>query len=151
MRHWSLLEGWLDEDFEDLSTAEGVRRAARDWDANAQDAEWISHAGGRLELGEAVAARSDFADLFTAADRAYLAAAPRREDARKEEERRAAHRLQRRTPAGLVVAVVLAMVAGFFGLQAQIQGRVAEAERGRAGQGRLRRNGTRRDGTSPRA
>ncbi len=132
LRQWGLLEGWLEEDFEDLSTAEGVRRAVRDWDANAKDPEWIAHFGGRLELAEAVAARADFSDLFSATDREYLAASRRAENARRDEANRAAQRLQKRTMAGLVVAVVLAVTAAVFGQQAFKQSRIAEDERLRA-------------------
>ena len=34
LRQWGRLDGWLTEDFGLLATLEGVKRAARDWDAN---------------------------------------------------------------------------------------------------------------------
>ena len=86
LRQWGLLEGWLEEDFEDLSVAEGVKRAAREWLANDRDTEWRDHAGGRLELAEQVAAREDFERIFEAGDRAYLAACAEAERAIAEEE-----------------------------------------------------------------
>jgi len=64
----------LDQDFEALSIAEGVRRAARDWSANGGDAEWLTHEKGRLETAEVIMARSDFSEWFTSDDRSYLAA-----------------------------------------------------------------------------
>ena len=50
--------------------AESLRRAARDWQANGRDAEWLVHAGGRLQLAGQVAAREDFVSLFGPQDRA---------------------------------------------------------------------------------
>ena len=75
LRQWGLLQGWLEEDFAALTTLEGVRRAARDWAANAEDEAWLAHTAGRLEDAEAVARRDDFLGLLEPTDRAYLAAA----------------------------------------------------------------------------
>jgi hypothetical protein len=36
LRQWGLLRGWLEEDLGALTTLEGVKRAARDWAANAR-------------------------------------------------------------------------------------------------------------------
>ena len=123
LRQWGLLEGWLDEDFEDLATAEGVKRSAREWEANARDGGWLAHAGGRLETAEAVAGRADLAKLFTAADRDYLKAARQAEETRRKEEAErelraaneraaAARRIARRTLIGLAASLILAMLAG---------------------------------------
>jgi len=49
LRQWGLLQGWLEADFAALSALEGVRRATREWEANARDEAWLAHAGGRLE------------------------------------------------------------------------------------------------------
>ena len=135
LRQWTLLEDWLEEDFEDLSTAEALKRAARDWEANARDAEWLGHAGGRLEEAERVAARPDFDRLFEAPDRAYLAAARQAEEARHrlEAERQAAElaaarTVARRTRIGLVASLLLAAVAGVTGYMALQSQERAEAE-----------------------
>jgi WD40 repeat protein len=134
LRQWGTLEGWLEEDFEDLSTAEGVRRAARDWEANDRHPEWLAHAGGRLEAADHAANRPDFKRSFTAGDRDYLEAARESERQRRaaRERRReselqaatdrveAARRIARRTAAGLIVSLVLAIVAagvGYLALQ----------------------------------
>lgn len=85
LRQWSLLEDWLESDFEDLSIAEGMKRAARDWLANNEDAEWLAHTGGRLEVAERVVARADFHDLFNPNERAYLAAARKVDNVRRHE------------------------------------------------------------------
>ena len=71
LRQWGLLQGWLEEDFAALTTLEGVRRAARDWAANAEDEAWLAHTAGRLEDAEAVARRDDFAGA-AGADRPRL-------------------------------------------------------------------------------
>lgn len=138
LRQWGLLEDWLEEAFEDLSTAEAVRRASRDWHANDKDAEWLSHRGGRLEVAEQVAALPDFADLFDPAERAYLFAARDAENARlaaaTERERReseleleaarereaAAKTVARRTLIGLAASLLLAaaaIAAGVYGYE----------------------------------
>ena len=132
LRQWGLLQGWLEQDFAALSSLEAVRRAARDWEANARDEAWLAHTGGRLEDAEALLAREDFARSLAAADRAYLATAravdaARRnrelEEARKlaEAERVAAERQRQvaaRTRVGLVAASLLAIAAAgaaFYG------------------------------------
>jgi len=133
LRQWGLLEGWLEEDFEDLAVAEGVRRAAREWHANARDAEWLAHAGGRLEAAEAVSRRPDITRLFAASDHEYLNAARGAEQARQREEtdrhRReleAARSVARRTLMGLAASLVLAVVAGIAGFFAYQNQKAAE-------------------------
>ena len=118
LRQWGLLQGWLEEDFAALATLEGIRRAARDWAANGEDAAWLAHTAGRLEDAEAVARRDDFAGLLEPTDRAYLAAARTADDARRnrelEEARKLAEarrRVARRTQIGLIAASVLAVAA----------------------------------------
>lgn len=136
LRQWGLLEAWLEEDFEDLLTAEGIKRAAREWQANARDPEWLAHTGGRLEQADRVAQRPDFVELLTADERAYLRAARRAEVARRthaieqdqreqqielhaaRERERASRRLARRTVMGLSTTVVLAVAAGVLGFLA---------------------------------
>ena len=153
LRQWSLLQGWLEEDFAALATLEGIRRAARDWAANDKDEAWLSHSAGRLEDAEAVARRADFAGLIEATDHAYLDAAraidtARRnrelEEARKlaEAERQAAARqrlVAQRTRIGLVVASLLALVAiglGIYGFQ-QANLATAKGEEARKSTARL--------------
>ena len=48
LRQWGLLDGWLKEDFGLLTTLEGAKRAARDWDANQRGGIWLAHRGERL-------------------------------------------------------------------------------------------------------
>ena len=112
LRQWGNLKGWLEEDFALLVTLEGVRRAARDWDANARDPAWVAHGGARLEEAARLDTRPDLAALLDVTDRAYLAAcrdkdsvARAKEIALVQAERRAAQR----TRIGLVVSAALAM------------------------------------------
>jgi WD40 repeat protein len=118
LRQWGLLQGWLKEDFTALTTLEGVKRAARDWEANARHADWLAHSAGRREEAEALLRREDLGPSFDAADRAYLdacrAADTARRDRELEEARQLAEarrRVVRRTRIGLVAASVLAVVA----------------------------------------
>jgi WD40 repeat protein len=135
LRQWGLLRGWLEEDLAALTTLEGVKRAARDWNANARRADWLNHAGSRLEDAETVAARPDLANDLSADDREYLRQCRAQEETqrrerlerlereREEQERRlrdaeallaANKRTARRTGIGLVAALVLAVLAGWM-------------------------------------
>jgi WD40 repeat protein len=112
LRQWGLLKGWLAEDFGDLATLEGVKRAARDWADNKRNQEWIAHAGGRLEEAERVAAREDFARHVEPAERAYLAACrAAAEAARKDREAQltARERAQRRARWATIGVFIIAL------------------------------------------
>jgi WD40 repeat protein len=115
LRQWDLLKGWLEEDFEDLATLEGIKRAARDWSANARDDEWVTHASGRLEAAEHVTAREDFADVLDPTERAYLAAARIAEDARKQSEYALLQRDRRRSRIIAFGATAAALTMGVLG------------------------------------
>lgn len=140
LRQWGLLEGWLAEDFGLLATLEGVKRAARDWDANGRVEAWLAHQGQRLAEAQALDGRSDIAARLDATDRAYLAQCRAVEDARraeaeqrrKEREEEQARRLadaeklaaaNRRiavaTSVGLAIAVILAATAAYNWQQAK--------------------------------
>ncbi len=137
LRQWSLLGDWLDEDFEDLTVLEGVKRAVRDWEANARDPEWLTHTGARLEQAEAVASRADFADHVSQAERDYLKKARETEDATARAEAARAKR-ERRTKAlvtfGSAAAAVIVFVLGWLMYD---QFREAEAQRREAEAGKL--------------
>jgi tetratricopeptide (TPR) repeat protein len=137
LRQWGLLGGWLEEEAGALSVANGVKRAASEWEANARSAAWLSHQAGRLEDALALAARPDFAQYFGEADRAYLEAARAADEARRDREleearalaeaRRVAAERQRqvtaRTRVGAVTAGLLAcaaLAAAYFGWRSAI-------------------------------
>jgi tetratricopeptide (TPR) repeat protein len=153
LRQWGLLEGWLAEDFGLLATLEGVKRAARDWDANGRADAWLAHQGQRLAEAQGLDARPDIAARLDATDRAYLAQCRTREEAvrteaeqrRREREAEQARRLAdaqalaaanrrtaQRTGIGLLIAVVLAIAAAAFGVYAKNEKQVADAQRDRA-------------------
>ena len=126
LRQWGLLDGWLTEDFGLLATLEGIKRAARDWDANARGNSWLAHQGQRLTEALALDARPDLAGRLDATDRAYLAGCRAREEtARAEAEQRRrereeeqarkladARKIAFRTGVGALVALLFAMMAG---------------------------------------
>jgi tetratricopeptide (TPR) repeat protein len=134
LRQWGLLRGWLEEDFAALTTLEGVKRAARDWDANGRRAEWLNHSGTRLEDAQSLAARDDLTGDLSSIGRDYLSCCAEREE-REQRERRerlereraeqerqlrdaqslaaANRRTAQRTGIGLVAALVLAVLAGW--------------------------------------
>lgn len=140
LRQWGLLQGWLEENLAALSTLDGIKRAAREWAANARDKAWLAHSAGRLEDAEVVRARPDLAGMIDTGDRDYLEACRTAENARRNRELDEARKLAtaqqqaaehqrtvaRRTRVGLIAAIVLAAAAigaAFFGFE---QARIAE-------------------------
>jgi formylglycine-generating enzyme required for sulfatase activity len=69
-----LLQGWLAEDAGLLAVLEGVKRASRDWAANARNAAWLTHTADRLAAAERLIGRPDLAANLEPTDQAYLAA-----------------------------------------------------------------------------
>ncbi|HLW90578.1 MAG TPA: toll/interleukin-1 receptor domain-containing protein [Roseiarcus sp.] len=149
LRQWGLLEGWLKEDFGLLATLEGVKRASRDWEANARAESWLAHQGQRLDEAQGLDARPDIAAKLDPIDRAYLAACRAKEDKlraeaeqrrreREEEQERqlddarklaaAERKTVRRTRVGLGAALILAIAAGAFGFVAQREKTIADAK-----------------------
>ncbi|SDR64179.1 WD40 repeat [Rhizobiales bacterium GAS113] len=154
LRQWGLLQGWLAEDFGVLATLEGVKRAARDWDANGRAEAWLAHQGQRLAEAQGLDARPDIAARLDATDRIYIAecrareekaraeAEERRREREEEQARRLANahalassaqalananrRIARRTGIGLVAALVLALAAVGFGLYARRETAIAD-------------------------
>lgn len=140
LRQWGLLEGWLTEDFGFLATLEGIKRAARDWDANNRAEAWLAHQAQRLAEAESLEARPDISARLDADDRSYLAhcravedkraaeAEQRRREREEEQKRRlidaqqiAAGRLRiaLTAAAGCAIALILAVIAGVSWYQAK--------------------------------
>ena len=165
MRQWGLLQGWLEEDFGLLVTLEGVKRAARDWQANGRAEAWLAHGSQRLAEAQGLDGRADIAAKLDAGDRAYLAACKAKEEAaradaearRREREAELARRLAdahaiasanrrvaTRTGIGLAVAVALVALAGaaaLFGFHraTEAKSNFRAARRSRPGPSRLSR------------
>lgn len=87
LRQWGLLRGWLHEDFAALAILDGVKRGARDWEANARGSDWLNHTGTRLAEAETIAARPDLGAALGAGARDYLAECRARDDAEEAERR----------------------------------------------------------------
>ncbi len=88
LRRWSLLEGWLTEDAEQLAVLEGVKRASREWTKSNKGAAWLIHAADRLVAAERLNQRPDLAANLDATDREYLAACRTTENEQLEAEKR---------------------------------------------------------------
>jgi hypothetical protein len=112
LRQWGVLQSWLAEDFEALATLDGIKRAARDWAANARSNEWLSHSGSRLATAEKLYSRDDLASHLEVTDRAYLAACHSVENA-AQLERKARLDAQVRANRRRGVVVILTVVALF--------------------------------------
>ncbi|MFF0633698.1 TIR domain-containing protein [Nocardia sp. NPDC004151] len=129
LSEWPALAQWLREEAADLRTADGLDRAATEWESSGRDDAWLIE-GTRLSEAEKVAATPGFADRLACA-REYLAASRQRQDAeiaaeqqRREKElndaRAYADGLRRRTHilrAVLALTVIAALVAGFFAVR----------------------------------
>jgi formylglycine-generating enzyme required for sulfatase activity len=103
LRQWGLLGGWLAEDAGLLAVLEGVKRAARDWAANAKDVAWLTHTTGRLAAAERLRDRPDLASGLEPTDWEYLSECRKREQAL---------RRGRRRVWGLVGVLLIAILAG---------------------------------------
>lgn len=143
LRRWGVLRGWLEEDVALLTALEGVLEASRAWDANARDAAWLAHKGGRLIEAEALRGRDDLWAKLGPAGSAYLAGCRAAENAQIEREKRDAEellrkereradaeaRVLRRTRIGGVIGGVLLMVAagaGWYAYEREISARERE-------------------------
>jgi formylglycine-generating enzyme required for sulfatase activity len=111
LRQWGTLQGWLAEDAGLLGVLEGVRRASRDWAANANDAEWLTHATNRLQAAERLRHRPDLAASLEQTDWNYLSACREREDLLIAEAK-AAQARKRRLELAFIGVLLLISVAG---------------------------------------
>ena len=146
LRQWGLLEGWIAEDLGLLATLEGIRRAARDWEANGMAEAWLAHQGLRLAEARALDARPDLAAQLDERDRAYIercsardaAAIAEREQARANELARAKAEAERATAQARYsrqLTRIIAAAAGVFALvaiAAAVLGLIAKREATRA-------------------
>jgi len=105
LRQWGLLEGWLEEDFAALTVLEGVKRAARDWEANDRRSAWLAHSGTRLKEIAPIAARLAFTDYLSPSDRNYLDACRKAE--------LTARRAKRRVQVAISILALLVVTALF--------------------------------------
>jgi len=140
LRQWGVLRGWLDEDAGAYATQEGLISAARDWEANGREDNWLAHTAGRLEDAEALTLREGFREEITRSQREYLGQCRQADDQRKNKELEDARELAaaqaeaaekaneaaeksnqvvKRTRLGLVVALLLLVVAGTLAYMAQ--------------------------------
>ena len=136
LRQWPALATWLDADAADLMTAEGVERAAAEWDRNGRLEAWLGHRGDRLALADRLVEREDFRLRLGKTGSAYLVACRAREEAERREKAEALEReaarlaqmaeAQRRTARmqrmarWTLAAMIAAVVAGLgFGMWQQ--------------------------------
>jgi formylglycine-generating enzyme required for sulfatase activity len=110
LRQWGTLGGWLAEDAAQLSVLDGVRRASRDWAANAKDPAWLNHTESRLAAAEKLRARPDLASGLEPTDWEYLAACRARADTLRRSRRR-----MQALAACLFAALVLGVAAWWQG------------------------------------
>jgi hypothetical protein len=76
LRQWDDLAGWLDEETENLTTADDVQRATAAWEASGRDQAWLL-AGSRLAAADAVTQLPGYRQLLAHAGD-FLAASRQR-------------------------------------------------------------------------
>jgi formylglycine-generating enzyme required for sulfatase activity/TPR repeat protein len=81
LRQWGLLQGWLEEDTGLLTVLDGVKRAARDWTANARAPAWLAHGADRLRSVGQLLTRPDLAANLDPTDSEYVRACQRLQQA----------------------------------------------------------------------
>jgi hypothetical protein len=108
LRQWGLRQGWLAEDTGLLTVLDGIKRAARDWAANAKASSWLAHSTDRLRAAERLLARPDLAANLEPTDKAYVAACQREERAERRRE-------WRRKVQAVVGLLMLGIIAGLVG------------------------------------
>jgi formylglycine-generating enzyme required for sulfatase activity len=107
LRQWGLLQGWLTEDAGLLAVLEGVKRASRDWVANAKNRAWLAHATDRLAAAERLSSRPDLAANLELTDRNYIGACGKAEaDAKR----------GRRLLLGGIYVLLVGVIIGLIGL-----------------------------------
>ena len=140
LRTWPLLGGWLAEDQDKLRLLESIQRSAEEWDQGGRRDDLLVHRNGRLKDAEALLANPRFTLPEASVERAYLdacsAAQRAREAAEKEEQERrirrdceSKDRAERSRPFGLVVAVLVAALAGWQYFEAKRETQRANAGR----------------------
>ena len=126
IRYWPLLRRWLDDGRANLRLREGVRDAARQWEAGGRSDELIAHRGSRLEDAVRLSREPRFA--FNALEGAYVDAALTAQ--RRELD---AARAQRRRRLILAVVVpgltLIAIIVSVLAVQANQARRQADALR----------------------
>jgi hypothetical protein len=122
------LEGWLKEDLGALTTLEGVKRAAGEWQANGKRAPWLAHRSGRLEEAEKQAAREAFANFLTAQERVYLAACRAEENTEAHRRKRVSRIITYGSAIGAMILLGVAGVAGSKWIDAEKQKGLAEEQ-----------------------
>jgi hypothetical protein len=112
LRQWGLLKGWLSDDAGLLGVLDGLKRASRDWSANAQDASWLTHSGVRLANAEGLGNRPDLKASLEQTDWDYLLACRQLDDAAASDRESHKSYVQKdRLENILLMLVVLAIVA----------------------------------------
>jgi WD40 repeat protein len=127
LRQWGSLQGWLLEDFAVLTNLETVKRAARDWTANARGEDWLSHRAGRLEDAQHLLQRPDLAAKLDTTDRDYLVACRQREEAERREKTAALERRLKLTRRFSFAAALAALIMTGVGIYAYTQKTRADA------------------------
>jgi ankyrin repeat protein/WD40 repeat protein len=141
LRQWGLLQGWLEDDFAALTLLEGVQRASRDWEANERSPDWLSHNAGRLQDAEQLKQREDLSQFLKQSNWDYLNECRILENEQRDKELAEAKKLAeaqqrqveaqkivaKRTTLGMSVAIILTIIAAYFGWQAIEKQQIAEA------------------------
>ena len=119
LRQWPALRSWIAEERDALRALDGVRAAARDWQARQSTADqgkaWLVHGGGRLEEAEQLLAPLHFANALQSFEKNYLIACRARDNEQHMREVKGiarTRRLQRNIGVLMAIASVVILIAG---------------------------------------
>ncbi|MCI5121909.1 MAG: myosin kinase, partial [Candidatus Electrothrix sp. AUS4] len=122
IRRWQTLRQWVDEEREFLVWQEKLRVLLGQWEESGKDEGALLRG---LPLDEALRWRGSHAGYFADGEREFIGASGQL----REREQQAKKRRGQYLVIGLVGAIILAVLAGVFGLRARQQQVIAEQER----------------------
>ncbi|MCT7962171.1 CHAT domain-containing protein [Laspinema sp. D1] len=123
IRHWPLLQEWLDQNRNDLQLRESIARAAQDWQKHQEQLDrdvYLIHHGGRLEDAESLWKQPRSVRLNPLEAEYVRACVELRDRLRKQEQQRRQRQLFAATGAAFICGG-FAMFAGYQWRKAEIQ------------------------------
>ena len=93
LRQWPTLTQWLDDAWEELKTADKVKKEAGEWIRNNRGDAWLTHEGERLSTAANLLNKKDLNELLGQVGRDYIQACQAKEKAKLDKEK--AHQEER--------------------------------------------------------
>ncbi len=132
IREWPALQEWLAEDREGLRVARRLTEAAREWEESERDESYLYRG---VQLGQAEEWAEQHTTDLNQGESAFLDASLALRDREAEAQARSAARLRQRARIAIgvgAVAIVFAIIAGWFGVQSGRNANLAETRQAEA-------------------